>query len=221
MALSFTGGCVVCPGIPDTPGFTSMALAAWIRPRDITSLQGILTKGITQYISQFSTSLQWKVSSGAAVTYGAMIIGKWQHLVFLFDNAGPTRSIFYNGASVASASGVISLSGSADPFTIGALSSVGEGSGIPGSGLNGDLAEVGMWNSSLTANEIGQLGRGVKPNFVRRASLLGYWPLIGSSPEPDFTGRGNNGTPVLIGGFNQLPVKTSGPPLALFKCRKG
>ena len=47
-----------------------------------------------------------------------------------------------------------------------------------GSNLNGDLAEVGIWNAALTAAEIASLAKGMTCDKVRPQSLVFYAPLI-------------------------------------------
>ena len=63
--------------------------------------------------------------------------------------------------------------------------------------FNGNLAEVGMWDATLTAAEMGILAKGFSPQFVRPGNLLAYWPLIGKhSPEDELI---SNGTGTLTG----------------------
>lgn len=48
----------------------------------------------------------------------------------------------------------------------------------------GLIAEAGIWNAALSAEEIGALAQGLAPPLVRPAALKAYWPLIGrTSPE--------------------------------------
>ena len=55
--------------------------------------------------------------------------------------------------------------------------------------LNGQLAEVGVWNVALSDDEVYRLSRGVKPNRVRGHSLVEYWPLLARSfPEHNYAG---------------------------------
>jgi len=59
-----------------------------------------------------------------------------------------------------------------------------------GSNVNfakGKIADVGIWQVILTANEAASLGHCVPPNRVRPESLVAYWPLYGTdSPEPEY-----------------------------------
>ena len=58
---------------------------------------------------------------------------------------------------------------------------------------DGDLCEGALWSADLTDGETLALGNGVHPCVIRRSSLAGYWPIYGAaSPEPDWSGSGNN-----------------------------
>ncbi len=49
----------------------------------------------------------------------------------------------------------------------------------PSAYMSGRIAEVAMWNVALTAAEAAILAKGFSPLFVRPASLVAYWPLVG------------------------------------------
>jgi Concanavalin A-like lectin/glucanases superfamily len=76
--------------------------------------------------------------------------------------------------------------------------------------FSGCLADAAIYNGRLTGTEIANLANGsLRPNTGMSQTLLGYWFLNGtSSPEPDQTSNGNNGT---VTGTNPS-VCASGPP---------
>lgn len=54
---------------------------------------------------------------------------------------------------------------------------------------DGQIAEAGLWNVALTAAEIASLAAGFCPLLIRPASLVSYWPLIGTfTTEIDLKG---------------------------------
>jgi hypothetical protein len=58
-----------------------------------------------------------------------------------------------------------------------------------GAYMSGRLAEAAIWSAALTDPEVATLAAGYSPLFVRPASLVAYWPLIGrTSPEIDIVG---------------------------------
>jgi hypothetical protein len=57
----------------------------------------------------------------------------------------------------------------------------------------GEISHVAIYNVALTAAEVAALAKGVSPLRIRRGSLIRYWPVYGrSSPEPDYSGNGDN-----------------------------
>lgn len=59
----------------------------------------------------------------------------------------------------------------------------------------GRVAQAAMWNTVLSTYEVGALQAGVSPSRIRPQSLVGFWPLYGtSSPEDDLSGHAYNGT---------------------------
>ena len=57
------------------------------------------------------------------------------------------------------------------------------------------ISDVAIWNTVLSSGQISTLAAGVRPGYVQVANLVGWWQLNGAlSPEPDYSGNGNNGT---------------------------
>lgn len=56
--------------------------------------------------------------------------------------------------------------------------------------FGGDMGDVAIWDVSLDDREIAALATGVRPNRIRRDSLVHWWPLWGvHSPEIDLMGN--------------------------------
>jgi len=51
-------------------------------------------------------------------------------------------------------------------------------SNIVGSYFNGKIAEVGIWNAALTAQEVASLAKGMTCEKIRPQSLVFYVPLV-------------------------------------------
>lgn len=49
--------------------------------------------------------------------------------------------------------------------------------------MNGDIAEVAIWNTKISDSEIKSLGKGFLPLSVRPQSLVRYWPLVRNLSE--------------------------------------
>jgi hypothetical protein len=121
-------------------------------------------------------------------------LNTWYHGAVTADNSGTTNwAVFTNGISVAT--GSRSVGSTSNNFVIGADQGGSASPNSPGAYFPGLLAEIGVWNTVLTNNEIKSLATGILPYQVRPASLVGYWPLWGlTSPEPDLSGNAHNGT---------------------------
>jgi len=57
----------------------------------------------------------------------------------------------------------------------------------PNFGLNGRIAEVGIWNAALVQAEVEALAAGVSPLLIRPGNLVFYVPLVGDQKD-DLTG---------------------------------
>ena len=73
--------------------------------------------------------------------------------------------------------------------------------------VSGSVAEVAVWQSTLTDAEIAILHLGFSPLFVRPQSLVAYWQLVGrTSPEID-----------RVGGYDMTvtngPIAAAHPPV--------
>jgi hypothetical protein len=139
--------------------------------------------------SQF---LSMSMSPGFSATTWNHIAGTW------YDDGGtPTVQSWFNGTTDGTNTNVsFSESGkSIEAVRVGSIS----GSGVF---FDGNIAECAMWDAQLVQAEIDILAAGYSPLFVRPASLVAYWPLIGrTSPEID-----------IVGGYNM--TLTNGPTTA-------
>jgi len=134
----------------------------------------ILNNGSTQYGSKSS----WNQTG-------------WHHISCVFDGGGATDAdkckIYLNGVDQS-----LSYTGTLPSTTSSSLNEFNIGWYPPGNvNGKGDLAEVKLWKSSLTADQAKSVYYG---GFPDRVNLVGYWPMGYGSPEPDLSGSGYNGT---------------------------
>lgn len=85
------------------------------------------------------------------------------------------------------------------------------GSTTPIHGFGGDVADCAIWTVVLTNAEIAAYNKGVSPNLIRPDKLLRYFPLWGTTQEPELTGTGGKGTLV-----NSPLVSTTVPPVSQY-----
>lgn len=123
-------------------------------------------------------------TNGDALTTATYTDGVWSHAAAVFAST-TSRSVYLDGGN--KVSDTTSVNAVTDPDTT-ALSQLYYNSTIIAPSLS-DYAEWGLWNVALTDAEIAILGLGYSPLFVRPASLVAYWPIIGRlSPEIDRVG---------------------------------
>ena len=183
MALSFNGANalvnIISPPVVSVP----LTIACWFRPLVFQGQTVSFTSsiGATQVLLGINTSGQCITSMrddnfqlGIATTATiSATLGNWQHIACV-HNSISARTAYLNG--VASPVGTVVLVGTVQPLfrtAIGARRT----SGLD-SFANGDVAEVGVWNTVLTAEEIASLARGFKPSKICPSSLAFYTPLI-------------------------------------------
>ncbi len=138
----------------------------------------------------------YNLSSGKNVwiTSNAIIpINKWTFVVgqLLSNKSGSYFILYINGLIVGKNKGVEEINSGANEITIGGLSPLANG-GLPA--FNGSIANLQIYNTSLTENQIGQIySQGIGGIPLSNAGLLAWYPLQGNAN--DYSGHGNVGFP--------------------------
>ncbi len=115
------------------------------------------------------------VASGngsSAETTANYSTGSWNHCCGVFSSS-TSRIIYLDGANS------VTNTASRSPISIGetvigARRFVGAISAFS----DGKIAEVGIWNAALTAEEVGSLAKGMTCDKIRPQSLVFYAPLV-------------------------------------------
>lgn len=118
--------------------------------------------------------------------------GSWHQVGMTWD---PTPSD--NFAVYLDGVGCTALAISGNLISTGANMYLGTYNNGASNSYPGKIAELGIWNVTLTFNEMLALGHNVSPTWVRKTALVGYWPETGAggaSVDPDFSGNKINGT---------------------------
>jgi len=116
-------------------------------------------------------------------------LGTWKYYVATYD--GVATKLYVNGVAMTHSA---SISGNLanEPVVIGAY-----GNSPNQYSFNGFIANVQIYNASLTANQVQALyleGIGGAP--MKLQNLIGWWPLNGNSN--DYSGNNNNGVPTAV-----------------------
>jgi hypothetical protein len=163
-----------------------MTLAAWCRPTSMTGTRTIIALGQAPALTRHRNQIVM-LSTGAfrlgtitssqspAETTATSANNQWVHAAGVVTSLS-SRTIFMNGGNAVTSTGSIGAYNTFTEMGIGAQQ--GSGGGAYENFWAGDLAEVGVWNVALTADEVASLGKGVTCDQVRPQSLVFYAPLI-------------------------------------------
>lgn len=113
-------------------------------------------------------------ASTSASTTVANTVGTWYHAAGVFLGSGSNVTGYINGAAGTPATNTGSTLSTLDRLVIGTRFSAGS----PGLYFDGDIAEVGVWNAALNADEIAGLAKGFACRFARPSALVWYSRLI-------------------------------------------
>jgi hypothetical protein len=119
-----------------------------------------------------TTMLAQRVDDGgtpnaSSSTTVANTVGTWYHAAGVFLGSGSNVTGYINGVAGTPATNTGSTLSTLDRIVIGARLSAG----TPGLYFDGDIAEVGVWNGALTADEIAGLAKGFRCRMIRPQSL--------------------------------------------------
>jgi hypothetical protein len=159
-----------------------LTLAAWCMVDDLNTDRIILAVNqsttpfhrITIFRSAFNEfRAQSFGSSNAAAAGSASSTGTWFHIAGVFASA-TSRIVYVNGI-VAATDTSSSTINTLDEIIVGGRRATG---GTVGLFWDGKVADAGIWNAALTADEIASLADGMTCDKVRPQSLVFYAPLV-------------------------------------------
>ena len=104
--------------------------------------------------------------------------GTWYHAAAVMKTGD--HQLWLDGSSQGTSASATQVTGSTQ-IHVGA----NRYNGTITSYLNGQVAEVGIWNARLTTAEIAALAKGYTPLEIRPASLVSYYPLGGHYGQSD------------------------------------
>jgi hypothetical protein len=125
-------------------------------------------------------------------TTAAPSTGAWHHVGMSWGgvNAVSNIRIFFDGVEATYSGGGTGAGNMADDSAYNLA--IGDRD-FGGRAMDGRMADFRLWNYALSPEELNAARLGAR---VRQDRLVGWWPLWGvQSPEPDWSGNGNHGTP--------------------------
>jgi hypothetical protein len=112
-------------------------------------------------------------SNNAAATAVGPSLGTWFHIAGVFASA--TSRICYLNGTAGPTDTTTSTINTLDEIIVGGRRATG---GTVGLFWDGKVADAGVWNAALTADEIASLAKGMTCDKVRPQSLVFYAPLV-------------------------------------------
>lgn len=162
---------------------TPLTIACFGKTPTLATLQymvGVFASGSAANRNCFALAVQATNAPIAAAANGSSFTGPsgtaisantWFHACGVWTSAA-SRTIYVDGANPVT--NTTSLTPSSQNRTSVGL---GDGSSAASPWL-GQLAEIGIWNAALNADEIAALSKGVPPPRIRPGSLVSYMPLV-------------------------------------------
>lgn len=171
----------------------ALTILAWVRNDAIDATTRYLfchdpTTSNTGHYAVFkntSDTISFRMRGQTVTGTTVLVPGRWYFVVAVgIQNAG-TR-IYINGELEATNGTDNAIVNGAAATTIGAQNNTGSNR------WNGAISQVGLYRSrTLSQTEIIQA---MWESMSIMRSISGFWPLIGSDPEPDISGNNLNGT---------------------------
>lgn len=179
MALDFNGADSETAAVASGAGATAapLTLACWVNPDTVSGADGLVNLDDGDTSDVFLLYLNAGVITGFVSVSGvtdsctagtAIGTGAWSHAAVVFASAS-SRTAYKNG--VAGTEATLSR-------TPAGIVAIRLGSQAGTNFMDGKLAEVGIWNVALNADEVAALAKGFSPQLIRPASLVHYYPLI-------------------------------------------
>ena len=190
-------------GTTDSP----FSISCWIRFNSVANSTGLMGKDSSGTDTEYQirlgfSNLRFRLYDDSTSGYiqkslsNPLSINTWYHIAFTYDGSSTSTGLkIYVDAVTPTQTGLTgggtytAMENTASPFTIGSVSNVF---------MNGNIDEVGMFNTELSASEILAIYNGGSPNnLTSHAGLVGYWRMGDSGAFPvvnDNSSNSNNGT---------------------------
>ncbi|MCL5099782.1 MAG: LamG domain-containing protein [Candidatus Marsarchaeota archaeon] len=194
---------------PDLSVGTQLTFYAWLNP---SSLSGCGSQGCIIFNKE--NSYEWALSSTGQLCWALNTTSpRWTWIcpsLYVPADKWSQVALTYNGSAVIAylntakatpypATGGVGNTGLA--LRIGARGAPGTANSL----FTGEIADVQIYNSSLSATQISQLyQQGIAAIPVSNAKLIGWWPLDGNAN--DYSGNGNEGTSISVQYTQQGPM---------------
>lgn len=191
-------------------GTSPTTISAWIKIADNDQIQAIMSTrssgagwslDVNTGASGFTNLTFYNDTSNTGIRSEFAIYNEWVHIV-LVRNGTANNKLYVNGVSQTLTLNDENLTDPGGSFncTIGAIWDGASWYRV----LNGNVSQVGMWNSALTQSEVTTIYNSGNPfdlnynsgNYTSSDNLVGYWQFNENTGNTlyDYSGNGHNGT---------------------------
>ena len=177
---------------------TQCSFSLWLK-RDIGGIQTVLGNdnpfGYLMASVDSGGTLAWWIRFGNGIKLYSLTSpvdttdGNWHHYVIARN--GSTLNFYVDGQS----QNLISTSGTFDAD--GSLENIGADGVTPSDFYSGNIDEVAVWDSELSASDVTSIYNGGVPNDISSLSPVSWWRCGDGDTAPTLTDNGsggNNGT---------------------------
>ena len=157
-------------------------IAAWFNPDNVTGTKTIASIGGSNNYDRLYLHLSAATLRAQQYTFGGSFneasatasasVSTWSHAAGVFTS-NSSRTVYLDGGNSATNTGTSVASTLSTRTNIGVYFN-----STAGNYFDGRIAEVGVWNVALTADEIASLAKGFSPALIRPQSLTYYAPLV-------------------------------------------
>jgi hypothetical protein len=185
MAYNFTAASSQYLSASTSTAQEPLTIAAWFYPTTIGVAQALGSIGINggvgrcQLFVSIPNTLRLAHTDNSGGTAGATIDAagsvvqdQWQHGCGVFASES-SRTPYLNGVAGSENTVTIGTTGPFDSTLVGSRFNT-----TLGFYFSGRIAEFGVWNAALTADEVASLAKGMTCDKVRPNALVFYAPLI-------------------------------------------
>jgi len=175
---AFCSGCLSAD-----PGY-AMTMSAWVNPRTfnlgvyrhiLLLRSGSASGGNYSGFWIYSSDIRAYDDANGAQGYATATItsNTWQHIAFT-KTSSSNRVIYVSGTPIQTNTATLSNGSTRTNIVINTNSGTGSAGSYP---YDGAIAEVALWNVTLSSGELSSLANGISPLRVRPANLIFYAPL--------------------------------------------
>ena len=184
----------------------NFTLSAWIYPVTENIVRYILAQKVVTSDSDATANYDFVLLANntarirlhpntviSAISSGTFGLNTWSHIAATYN--GNNLQLYRNGVADGSAAYSSTWGGNNNPLSIGRNPTTTVSNR---NSWSGNLAEVGIWNTAITAAEVASLAKGMTCDKIRPQNLVFYAPLVRNliDQKGGLTITNNNGATV-------------------------